>query len=238
MRRPVLGLFTVTLLVASLVAIDLAIAQRGPGGGGGHGSPGGPGGGGPGAISGGGPVGAAHGGPVGAGPSAITGGGPGGSHAPGTISIGGPGAGGHGPGAMSAGAPVVGGPGRGVHGVMSGGPGRVRPGGGPGIVSGAGPNPSFTPRGFQSFRGRTVGAGTSIPKVRPIGPRYAYTDGRRYRHHRHGPGFAYGYGVPIFGYYDDYYNDYSFYDDCYRWRRVWTRHGWRLRRVYVCYYPQ
>ncbi len=177
---------------------------------------------------GGGPGGGGHSGPAGGGPIAIGGGGPGG---------------GRGPAAMSAGAQVSGSPSRGVHGIMSGGPGRGGPGGGgPGIVTGAAPNTSFTRRSFQPPGGRTIRPGTaSIPNVwrlgRPIAPRYAYTDGRRYRHHRHGRGYAYGYGVPIFGSYDDYYNDYSFYDDCYRWRRVRTRHGWRLRRVYVCHYP-
>jgi hypothetical protein len=37
-----------------------------------------------------------------------------------------------------------------------------------------------------------------------------------------------------FGFYGPAYNYYG--DGCYQWRRIWTPYGWRVRRVYVCYY--
>jgi hypothetical protein len=49
--------------------------------------------------------------------------------------------------------------------------------------------------------------------------------GHGFRHFRHNRFFV---GAPF---------AYAAYDSCYRWRHVWTRWGWKLRRVYVCDYP-
>jgi hypothetical protein len=50
----------------------------------------------------------------------------------------------------------------------------------------------------------------------------------RGRHFRGGPAFGFGWGVP-------YYYDYG-YADCYDWRQVRTRYGWRWVQVNVCAY--
>jgi len=48
------------------------------------------------------------------------------------------------------------------------------------------------------------------------------------RHHRfRGPGVGFAFASP-------YFDDYG-YDDCYEWRRIHTRYGWRTVRVNVCY---
>jgi hypothetical protein len=65
-------------------------------------------------------------------------------------------------------------------------------------------------------------------------------DGRMDRDHDHdhrfrGPRFVFDFPsyFPSYSYYD--YNDYTTYDDdCYQWRQVPTRHGWRTLRVWVC----
>jgi hypothetical protein len=50
-------------------------------------------------------------------------------------------------------------------------------------------------------------------------------DRNRFRFRRFFPTFAFGFNT----YSDDYYND-----DCFVLQRVWTRHGWLLRRIWVC----
>jgi hypothetical protein len=57
-------------------------------------------------------------------------------------------------------------------------------------------------------------------------------DGRRHDGHKHGrrfhgPGFAFGFAAP-------YYDDYAYYDTC--WRARLIRGAWR--RVWVCDYPR
>lgn len=59
-----------------------------------------------------------------------------------------------------------------------------------------------------------------------------YYDKHGHRHHHR----RFAYGVPLFGFYDGYYDNYADYDDCYQVRRVRTSHGWRWRRFYVCDY--
>ncbi len=43
-----------------------------------------------------------------------------------------------------------------------------------------------------------------------------------------------GFGFGIYPGYDYGYYDYGYNDGCYQVRRVLTRYGWRLRRVWVC----
>jgi hypothetical protein len=43
-----------------------------------------------------------------------------------------------------------------------------------------------------------------------------------------GPGISFGFGVAPYAY------DYAYGPGCYRVQRVWTRWGWRIRRVWVC----
>ncbi|MGZ5804940.1 MAG: sulfur globule protein precursor [Xanthobacteraceae bacterium] len=83
---------------------------------------------------------------------------------------------------------------------------------------GGGGHAHFSGGGARSFA-HVGGGGRSFGHVgRWGGSGFAFR-----RHHRHFFG-------PRFGYYP-----YAYYDNgCYRWRRVPTRHGWRLRRVWVC----
>lgn len=79
--------------------------------------------------------------------------------------------------------------------------------------------------------GHRSGGGIHSVRAHPgsVHSRPVYRGGyhRRYAHryvHRHG-----------FRVYP-YYQYYGYYDGCYRWRRVATPWGWRLRRVNVCDY--
>jgi hypothetical protein len=134
-----------------------------------------------------------------------------------------------------------------------GGGGAAMGGGGHGGAGSAGPSmgagpamhgsvsgPSSPSSGHRSFGGNTF-APFGQPTNRSSG---TYSRGQKYsgnwkhdgdhrgHHHRHHRnGFAFFGGVYDGGYYPDY----SYYD-CYDWRRVHTRHGWRWRRVYVCDY--
>ena len=97
---------------------------------------------------------------------------------------------------------------------MSGGP-NISAGGGPRISGGS----SGGTRNFSFNRGSNF----SVNR----GGNFRFNRGHFARRFR-GPGVGFAFASPYF------YDDYG-YDDCYEWRRIHTRYGWRTVRVNVCY---